>query len=294
MLQILRKISFLIPLLLLSANLSFAQSVLENENYFSPKNRLDFGNALFAEGDYLRASEEFAAYLNFCPNDTVLFKIGFANLRVGNYFKAANVFKTLSEKSDLSLQAKLMVVKTKFISGDKRFVAGNGYASLNIPAPELNEVEKLKALTLLTEEKATPDSAIFFEPFQSQVYQDVSKFYLRKKNMKEKSPITAAALSAVIPGAGKIYAEKYGDGITAFLATGLLAFIAYDNYQAGRDGRAWIFTGLAAFFYAGNVYGSYLSAKTFNFEMRLNFENDVKFFIKQNDYFIPEPDFLKR
>ncbi|NOX16879.1 MAG: hypothetical protein GXO87_01165 [Chlorobi bacterium] len=267
---------------------------MKGENYFSPRNRLRFGEALFSEGDYLRASDEFAAYLNRRPNDAILFKIGYANLKLGNYFKAENVFQTLSGKKDISLQAKLMFVKTKYLSGDEQFVASGNYKTLNIPEPDLIKIEKLKLLTILKNRKALPDSAEFFKPFQSQLYQDVSRFYFRKKNMKEKSPITAAALSAVIPGAGKIYTENYGDGATAFLVTGLLAFLAYDNFQAEHNGRAWIFTGLAAFFYAGNVYGSYLSAKTYNLEMRLSFENDVKFFIKQNDYFIPEPDFLKR
>ena len=77
-----------------------------------------------------------------------------------------------------------------------------------------------------------------------------------------------------------------------FLVTGLFAFLAYDNFKANHDTRAWIFTGLAAAFYAGNIYGSITSANVFNTGIQLSFENDIKIFLNKNDYFVPKPEFL--
>jgi len=50
-----------------------------------------------------------------------------------------------------------------------------------------------------------------------------------------KSPLKAAIFSAVIPGAGKIYANEYSDGIYAFIATLVAGYLAFDNFKAGHD-----------------------------------------------------------
>ncbi len=54
----------------------------------------------------------------------------------------------------------------------------------------------------------------------------------------------------------KYIRKEYGDGITAFLLTGLFSYLAYTNFENDHPTRAWIFTALGAGFYAGNIYGS--------------------------------------
>jgi len=77
------------------------------------------------------------------------------------------------------------------------------------------------------------------------------------------------------------------------VVTGLFAFLAYDNFQAEHTTRAWIFTGLGAFFYAGNIYGSIASAQIFNAKIDFDFSNGLKLFLDQQNYFLPEYDFCK-
>ena len=62
-----------------------------------------------------------------------------------------------------------------------------------------------------------------------------------------------------------------------FFSYRIFSFLAYDNFRADHDFRAWLFTGLAAYFYAGNIYGAAAAVQQYNAGIKLSFENDVKF-----------------
>jgi hypothetical protein len=75
-------------------------------------------------------------------------------------------------------------------------------------------------------------------------------------------------MSAILPGSGYIYAEHYGDGITAFLINGLfiagtVTAIHQENYAV-----AGIVGGVGVPFYPGNIYGSANAAKKWNLGVR--------------------------
>jgi hypothetical protein len=78
------------------------------------------------------------------------------------------------------------------------------------------------------------------------------------------------------------------DGLTSFLVTGALTFLAVDNFKHKHNFRGWLFTGLGAFFYAGNIYGSAAAAQIFNAGIQLNFDRDVKLYFEKRNYFLPE------
>ena len=90
---------------------------------------------------------------------------------------------------------------------------------------------------------------------------------------------------------GKIYTGEIGDGITAFLSTAVSAYLAYSNFKNDHQFRGWLFTGLTAFFYTGNIYGSAVSAQTYNARIQINFEKEVKLFFEQRNYFLPRMDY---
>ena len=70
------------------------------------------------------------------------------------------------------------------------------------------------------------------------------------------------ALSAVIPGLGRVYLGRWPDGLLSFLLVGTTGALAAQGfYQEGRGSvRGWILGGVAALLYAGNVYGSAVGA----------------------------------
>lgn len=71
----------------------------------------------------------------------------------------------------------------------------------------------------------------------------------------------AALLSGIVPGAGKVYAGRTGEGVASFLTVGSLAAITAENWNKHglKDWRTIVAGGLCATFYLGNIYGSYIS-----------------------------------
>ena len=129
------------------------------------------------------------------------------------------------------------------------------------------------------------------KPFSLLQRKEVELFIDLSENLDYRSPALAGIFSAVIPGSGKMYVGEWGDGITGLLLTGLFAFLAYDNFKADHTTRAWIFTGIGTFFYAGNIYGSISSAQIFNARINFEFQNGIKLFLEQENYFLHDYDF---
>ncbi len=84
----------------------------------------------------------------------------------------------------------------------------------------------------------------------------------RHDALSRRSPLLAGALSAVIPGLGRVYIGRWPDGLLSFLLVGTTgALSAQGFYEEGRGSvRGWILGGVAALLYAGNVYGSAVGA----------------------------------
>ena len=87
---------------------------------------------------------------------------------------------------------------------------------------------------------------------------------------KSKSPLVAAAASALVPGLGKVYAGELAEGVSAFLTVGSLAAITAENWS--RNGftnwKTLLFGTLGTVFYIGNIYGSYVSVSIHNDELK--------------------------
>ena len=84
----------------------------------------------------------------------------------------------------------------------------------------------------------------------------------RWARLPRKSPWLAGALSAVVPGLGRVYIGRWPDGLVSFLLVGLTGALAAQGfYDDGRDSvRGWILGSVAALLYVGNVYGSAIGA----------------------------------
>jgi len=89
---------------------------------------------------------------------------------------------------------------------------------------------------------------------------------------KPKSMTLAAMMSAVLPGSGKVYAGKTGEGVSSFLIVTVLGLITWENYrQDGLSDYKTILAGTAlGFYYVGNIWGSAFAAQRQN--KRYNYE----------------------
>lgn len=97
-------------------------------------------------------------------------------------------------------------------------------------------------------------------------FTELCKLLQQQEQIKYKKPGMAMALSAVVPGSGKIYSNDWKDGLISFLFVATNAFQAYRGFT--KDGinsvYGWIFGSLSFGFYTGNLYGSWKSAKDYN------------------------------
>lgn len=262
-----------------------------DNNFFSPYNRLKFGNYLYKDKDYLRAASEFKEYLKVYSNDTVQFKFSNSFFKIGRFTEAADNFKGLFFSSSLSEEARLMFYESYFFQNDfktfRELAEQTNYQTLKYQ----DEIERLKSTTYFFDNAVLPNENVLLEPFPDSAQSQLSRFYLQKKFPQKKSLTTAALLSTLIPGAGKIYTGEVGDGVTALITTALSAYLAYTNFKADHQFRAWLFTGLTAFFYGGNIYGSAASAQIYNARIRVNFDSEVKLYFEKRNYFLPKIDF---
>lgn len=95
---------------------------------------------------------------------------------------------------------------------------------------------------------------------QEQHFQDYEQ---QLRNLKHKSPLVAGVLSAVIPGAGKVYAGKLYQGIATLFPMAALALLTNESYHKRGPNSAefYVFGSLLTVFYVGNIWGSVFSVK---------------------------------
>lgn len=293
--KFLRNFNLILILLfqLLNSSSVYCQPIDVEENLFSHKNRLVFGNYLFKEKDYLRAINEFKNYLMNYDNDTVRFKFAECFLRIGRYTEAADNFKGLFFNSSLSEEARFSYYKSLFFNSDFYLFRDQTRMEGYFTEKYSKEIDRLYYTSHLMDESILPDFNNFIRAFADSNKNSIRNFYYMKKYPDRKSPTTAMLLSLFLPGAGKIYTGQVGDGITAFLTTGVLTYLAASNFKHDHNFRGWLFAGLAAFSYAGTVYGSYASAQIYNAGVKFSFDNEVKLYFEKRNYLLPEFNFLK-
>jgi hypothetical protein len=84
-------------------------------------------------------------------------------------------------------------------------------------------------------------------------------------DFRPKSPFVAGLLSAVVPGAGKVYAGQLGEGVATFLTVGSLAAITAEIWAKNGflDWKTITVGTIFSIFYIGNIAGSVISVKIY-------------------------------
>ncbi|MCF8296332.1 MAG: hypothetical protein K9J13_02205 [Saprospiraceae bacterium] len=95
---------------------------------------------------------------------------------------------------------------------------------------------------------------------QEKVYFD---YYETIKNFNSKSMLMAGILSGVVPGLGKVYAKRYGEGVATFFITTSLGLVTWENFHKDglKDIKTILFGSIFTVFYVGNIWGSVFSIK---------------------------------
>lgn len=108
--------------------------------------------------------------------------------------------------------------------------------------------------------------------------QDYQKIITQYENFKFRKPVTGMLLSAMVPGLGKVYSGDWKDAIIAMLFTGTSAWQAYQGFhkKGVHSVYGWIFGGLAAGFYIGNIYGTGKAVHKRNNEFKHKLHHQVE------------------
>lgn len=96
---------------------------------------------------------------------------------------------------------------------------------------------------------------------------------------RPKSPVIAGIMSGIIPGSGKIYAGKTGEGIASIITNTGFGLITWENYRKNglKNFKTIFFGGIFAANYISNIYGSVISVKIIEDEYQNKLHNQILF-----------------
>jgi TM2 domain-containing membrane protein YozV len=227
-------------------------------------------------------------------NDTLMFKIALSYSSMNDYLSAAKKFDLIPPTSPYYNQSRMEWLKAKFQLQDYPDFRLSYQHQFAVESSKYqNEGQKLFSFSYLFTDEPLPSKEEFLLPFELKEKEKISSFYDWKDDPPYKSSTVAGIMSAIIPGSGKVYVGQVSDGIVAFLVTGIFVFLAYDNFRADHKTRAWIFTGAAALFYGGNIYGSVAAAQVHNAKITFEFNESLNIYLNKNNYYAPTYDFCK-
>jgi hypothetical protein len=177
---------------------------------------------------------------------------------------ATELYLTVSELSPLYLRARyqaaqLLIAANKFEQAE---IMLRKMPPLSTPEAEELRYFLLGGTLLLQGNLPEFDRVNRMAPYRSSKMAEESAYQAEqaalKSRVRKRSPVVAGLLSAAIPGLGKVYAGSRAQGLSAFFQTGLFSYLAIENYQrhSVRNVQFFLFSGLAALFYVGNIFGS--------------------------------------
>ena len=233
----------------------------------------DYDFALYLiDNDLKRDALRLVSSPCFTPSDTLTFLRGWAHYNLKQLPQAREYFQGISKGSSFYDQSLFYSTAVSAHLGDFSTPVASlmGYDG---PYTELRDLQ-LSGLALLRDDPAAFKQASQGFGFSDFALQEAEHtlcdIYNSRYVKRAKSPALAAIASAIIPGSGKIYAGKLGEGISAFLLTGVFGAITAEHWV--KDGPAnWktIVPGLlGAFLYIGNIYGSYMSVSIYNSNLK--------------------------
>jgi len=99
---------------------------------------------------------------------------------------------------------------------------------------------------------------------------------LKYGEVKTVSPRLAAGFSALLPGAGQVYAGRRGDGVLSFLAVAGAGAASVLSFMYGYNDLGGMFAFFSGLFYGGNIYGAWNSARRSNRDRWNGFRDRIR------------------
>jgi len=239
---------------------------LSGQNIYDASHSREFAHYLMQSHQFKLAASEWERVLFFTPGDTLarlnlIKSFRLADNPAEGWNKINNWYPTGSLSRAFSMEA----VNLTLIQGDFP-----SFESVLGRSTGLKKKKKsdLKLGAWLMEGSWINQSAKIREVTFPLVATDprLIELYSKTKSINRKSPAAALALSSIVPGLGKIYANDWKDGLFSLLFVATNAWQSYRGFSNNgvSSVTGWIFGGLAAGFYTANLFGSWKSARVYN------------------------------
>jgi hypothetical protein len=246
---------------------------------FDVTNSLAFADYLFTAGEYQLAAVE---YERVVYSDSTNQRAGLMLARSyrmqGAYQKGISRI-SLFYNDYAEIPEEMATEMGRLLLHEKRFDEANDLLNVN---NHLSQTDVLflrlsgtmlkgdfKSASSIYEENAGNNAGFVSD------YANILEF---ERGFRYKKPGISILMSAILPGSGKVYSGFWKDGLISFIFVAASAYQSYRGFDKNgvRSAYGWIFGGLAAGFYIGNLYGSGKSANQHNSEFRHQIHHQVE------------------
>jgi len=255
----------------------------------NPDPYLDFAHSLYQEEDFHRAITEARRFIFLNPDHTRVTEawllIARASFKRGQLQEAKTGFLNVmarKDRPDLTGEAVWELGQCLELLGP-RSEAVDFYRGLTDSPPEgidnsadtRNRARYRLGWLLLEDSEWLESSRVFGEIEGKRLLgmsgEKLAQLALEGQALPLKNPTTAGVLSAVLPGAGQMYAERPVDAALSF---GLNAVFLWGTVEAYRKESWVVFTLLGLMelsWYGGNIYNAVNGAHIHNRELKKSF-----------------------
>jgi tetratricopeptide (TPR) repeat protein len=260
-------------------------SELPGQNY-SKDELLRFADYLYENKDYSRASYEYLrVYHLFETNDSEKLAL---NLKIGQCFgflnqpdNASQYFQyCLTEKPPGAVYSQALMQMGFLLFRGGQYQESRSFLEEKKTSPSNIMVNTLILANVLCQGDVGKARELFNQYKNDGIsyIHSFDKYLGILSDFKFKSPLKAAIMSAILPGSGRIYTGRVKEGILSMVSFFATSYLAYEGFH--EDGiksfRGWLFSSIGAFLYIGNIYGSVLSARLMNDQLRQGFNRGVE------------------
>ena len=263
-------------------------SLCFSQDLYSQEQSQKYAGYLFSSQQYTLAAEEFERLVYFDKNN-----LRYKYKLIKSYRLSGNLnmgIKRVYYFYGTSIDTMPQMLASEFVKlqilSDSLSVVENFIQQNNKMASEYKAVIQSCDLLLRGNYKSADllvkESVLKFPEFPSAV----KTLTETATSMKLKSPFLAAGFSVIIPGSGKFYTGNWSDGVVSLLFVAGNAWQAYRGFNKHgiKSAYGWVFAGLSASFYIGNVFGSAKAAKRYNKNKKNGIDNQVFEFVRSDSF----------
>lgn len=238
---------------------------------------LAFADQLFEQGDYYRAITEYERVLFYYPDNAAAssarYQIALAYQKGEKWAPALERFRALADRpagEPLAAQALYQLGETYYLKKDYPLALDVFDEFLRrYPEDPETDAARIRRGGCYLQLRNWEMAAMEFEHLPEGSPARQVSFQLRGEagnppEIKSKSPVLAASLSAVLPGAGQLYVERPTDALTSFLLNGLFIWGAVESFDHGNYATGGLLTAIESTWYVGNIYNAANSAHKYN------------------------------